>query len=155
MLLFCDVSTVEHNQMIWDFSVLKSICVSFINIIIFVNYLLIFCILNFYFVLSSFIYYFYFFIELFHYLISSDVIFLLSFFIIWYLQMCLGTCSSFVNDCTAIIWYAGYKLVIGASLRTTIIFILKFIFALPLIQQNCSFSITDLLVNDIILISFC
>jgi hypothetical protein len=34
------------------FSVLKSICVSFINIIIFVNYLLIFGILNFCFVLS-------------------------------------------------------------------------------------------------------
>ena len=59
MLLFCDVSTVEHNQMIWDFSVLKSICVSFINIIIFVNYLLIFCILNFYFVLSSFFFLFF------------------------------------------------------------------------------------------------
>jgi hypothetical protein len=52
MLLFCDISRVEHNQMIWDFSVLKSICVSFINIIIFENHLLIFCILNFCFVLS-------------------------------------------------------------------------------------------------------
>ena len=38
--------------MILDFSVLKSICVSFINIIIFENHLLIFCILNFCFVLS-------------------------------------------------------------------------------------------------------
>jgi hypothetical protein len=46
------------------------------------------------------------------------------------------------------------KLVIGASLRTAIIPILKFKFALPLIQQNCNLSITDLLINDIILISF-
>jgi hypothetical protein len=82
-------------------------------------------------------------------------IYILIFFIIWYLQLCLWTCSSFVNDYTAIIWYAGYKLVIGASLRTAIISKLIFKFALPLIQQNCSFSITDLLVNDIILISFC
>jgi hypothetical protein len=52
MLLFCYISRVEHNQMILDFSVLKSICVSFINIIIFENHLLIFCILNFCFVLS-------------------------------------------------------------------------------------------------------
>ena len=78
---------------------------------------------------------------------------LLNFFIIWYLQLCLWTCSSFVNDCTTIIWYAGYKLFIGASLRTAIISKLTFKFALPLIQQNRSFSITDLLVNDVILIS--
>ena len=63
------------------------------------------------------------------------------------------TCTSFVNDCTAIIWYAGYKLVIDASLRTAIVSKLTFKFALPLIQQNRSFSITDLLVNDVILIS--
>jgi hypothetical protein len=100
MLLFCDISRVEHNQMIWDFSVLKSICVSFINIIIFENHLLIFCILNFCFVLSFvfvscfifvfiflflslffllFFYLFFFFfliyiyIDFFHYLISSVV----------------------------------------------------------------------------------
>jgi hypothetical protein len=54
MLLFCNVSRVEHNQMIWDFSVLKSICVSFINIIIFKNHLLLFCILNFCFVFFCF-----------------------------------------------------------------------------------------------------
>ena len=52
MLLFCDVARQEQNRMIWDCSVLKSICVSFINIIIFVRYLLIDCILNFCFVLS-------------------------------------------------------------------------------------------------------
>ena len=79
---------------------------------------------------------------------------ILIYFIIWYLQLCLWTCSSFVNDCTAIIWYAGYKLVIGASLRTAILSKLTLKFALPLIQQNSSFSITDLSVNDVILISF-
>ena len=150
--------------MIWDCSVLKSICVSFINIIIFVNYLLIFCILNFGFDLSFILFVFCFifvFILLFLFLslllffllffYIYFVLFLLSFFFIW----CLWTCSSFVNDCTAIIWYAGYKLVIVAGIRTAIISKLKFKFALPLIQQNCSFSITDLLMNDIILISFC
>ena len=162
MLLFCDDSTVEQDRMIWDFSVLKSICSSFINIVMFVNYLLIFCILNFCFVLS-FVFFCFLLYFCFHFnvvfvfvfvFVFSFVLSLLSFFIIWYLQLCFCACSSFVNYCTAIIWYAGYKLVIGASLRTAIISKLKFKFVLPLIQLNCSFSITDLLVDDIILISF-
>ena len=169
MLLFCDVSRVEQNRMVWDCSVLKFICVSFINIIIFVNYMLIFCIPNFCVVLSFFFFFcfifffillflslfFLLFFYLFFFFFFNIYIYILIFFIIWYLQLCLWTCSSFVNDCTAIIWYAGCKLVIGASLRTAIIPILKFKFALPLIQQNCNLSITDLLINDIILISFC
>jgi hypothetical protein len=98
---------------------LKSICVSFNNIIIFVNYLLISCILNFCFVLSfvflsfalflfsfccCFCFCFCFFLLFFY---IYFLFFKFRFFIIWYLQLCLWTCSSFVNDCTAIIWYAG------------------------------------------------
>lgn len=124
--------------MIWDFSVLKSLNVLHLLILTFS------CIIHWYFAFSIFV--------LFRFLFF--VLFIFSFSDI-FLSLCLWKYSSFVNDCPAIIWYACYKLVIGASLRTATISKLKFKFALPLFQQNCSFSITDYLsVNDIILISF-